>query len=179
MTKTILVKILMDYQIIVTLVILILAIRWGKWKNWHRYYPTMLFFSLSNFVCGFVTYNYPLWEFESPLLKTTLSELLIALVFFPCTVMLYLSHFPSYFSKQVRWILFWITIYTSVEIVSYYLGFFSYHHGWNIWLSLLFNCFIFPLLYLHYKKPVFALVITILAAFMFIYYFKVPFESMK
>lgn len=174
-----LVSIITDYQIIVTVIMLLCAIRWGDWRNWKLYYPTMLFFALVDLLYGLLTYNYPLWEFESPLLKTTLSDILISLVFFPATILLYLPHFPKEIKKQVPYILLWVIIYTITEIVSHKLGFFSYHNGWNIWWSILFNLFMFPLLQLHHKKPHWTLLISIILAIMCLAYFKVPFNSMK
>ena len=173
------VSIITDYNIIVTLIMLICAWKWGDWKNWKSYYPTMLFFALGNFTYGLLTYNYPLWEYESPLLKTTYINLLISLIFFPATLLIYLPHFPKGLKKQVPYILFWVIIYTIIERVSYMLGFFSYHHGWNIWWSVLFNFIMFPTLQLHHKKPHWALLISVIVAIAVLTYFKVPFNSMK
>lgn len=172
-------SIISDYQIIVTIIMVLSAWKWGDWRHWRLYYPTMLFFALGDITCGFLTYNYPLWEFESPLLKTTLSDLLISLVFFPATVLLYLPHFPKKIKKQVPYILLWVLIYTAIEHVSYLLGFFSYHNGWNIWWSVLFNSAMFPILRVHHKKPLLALFISMIAALLLLVYFKIPMSSLK
>lgn len=173
------IKVITDYQIIVTVLIVAASLKWGDWKNWQRYYPTMLFFTVGDLVSSLVTYNHPLWEFESPLLGTTFSDLLISLVFFAATIIIYLSNFPNQFKEQIGWVLLWVFIYTLTEIVSYYFGFFSYHNGWSILSSFLFNCGMFPLLYLHYRKPQYALAVGFLAACCLVYYFKIPFSSMK
>lgn len=174
-----LIPIITDYQIIVTIVMLLFAWKWGDWKNWKLYYPTMLFFALGDFTYGLLTYNYPLWEFESPLLKTTLSDLLISLVFFPATILIYLPHYPKTFIKQALYILMFISVYTIVEKVSYLLGFFSYHNGWSIGWSILFNFMMFPLLYLHHKKPHWAILVAVAVAISILAYFKVPYNTMK
>lgn len=173
------ISIITDYQIIVTVIMLICAWKFGDWRNWKSYYPTMLFFALGDIICGLLTYNYPLWEFESPLLKTTLSDLLISLVFFPATLLIYLYHFPKGLKKQVLYILFWVVIYTITEGLSHIFGFFSYHNGWNIWWSILFNLIMFPILQLHHKKPHWALIISFLIAIVVLTHFNVPFNSMK
>lgn len=168
-----------DYQIIVSIIMLLCAWKWGDWRNWKSYYPTMLFFALGDFAYGLLTYNFPLWEFESPLLKTTYSDFLISLVFFPATVLIFIPHFPNGLKKQVPYILLWATIYTLIERVSYLLGFFSYHNGWNIGWSILFNLFMFPLLKLHHKKPQWTILISIFIGFAVLTYFKVPFSSLR
>lgn len=174
-----LLKIFTDYQIIVTLIMVVISLKWGDWKNWQRYYPTMLFNTCGAFVYSLLTYNYSLWTYESPLLKTTYSDLLISLVFMPATIVLFLPHIPKDRLKQVMWILFWVLVYSIIEIISYWFGFFSYHNGWHIWWSVLFDCFLFPLWWLHYKKPVWSFPIAIVIGILIISHFRIPFSSMK
>jgi hypothetical protein len=156
-----------------------IAWKWGDWRNWKLYYPTILFFIVGNFSYGLLTYNYPLWEFESLLLKTTGSTFLITIVAFPATILIFLPHYPKGKVKQILYILLWVLTYTLIEIVSHKLGFFSYHNGWNIWWSVLFNLIMFPLLRLHHKKPPLAWSVSIIMGLTILIYFKVPFSSMK
>ena len=172
-------SIFLDYQIAVTLILALATWKWGDWRNWRLYYPTMLFFIVGNFSYTLLTYNYPLWEFESPLLKTTGSDFLIAMVDFPATVLIFLPHYPKEKIRQILYILLWVLTYTLIEIVSYKLGFFSYHNGWSIWWSVLFNMILFPLLWLHHKKPPLAWLASIVLALLFFTHFKLPFSSMK
>ncbi len=171
--------ILLDFQIIMAIIFIIAAWRWGDWRNWKLYYPTILFFIVGNFSYTLLTYNYPLWQFESPLLKTTGSNFITILFAFSATILLFLPYYPKGKVKQIVYILIWVFIYTIIERVSLLLGFFSHHHGWSIWWSLLFNLFMFPLLWLHYNKPLLAWLISIIVAIIIIVYFKVPFSSMK
>jgi len=172
-------SIFLDYQIAVTLILAFAAWKWSDYQNWRLYYPTMLFFIAGNFSYTLLTYNYPLWELESPLLKTTGSDFLIALIDFPATVLIFLPRYPKGRIKQVLYILLWVLIYTLIEIVSYALGFISYHNGWNIWWSVLFNLILFPLLRLHHEKPPLAWLASMVLAFLFFAHFKLPFSSMK
>lgn len=124
-------------------------------------------------------YNYPLWSFESPLLKATLSEVLIAFVFYPSTILIFLPHMPSAWGKRILYILLWAGIFTVTEEISYLLGFFSYHNGWTIWLSVLFNLVMFPLLWLHHRKPLWADALLIVCAAVGLWMFGVPVGSMR
>ena len=41
--------IFLDFQIVVTLIIVVIARKWGDWRNWKQYYPTILFFIATDF----------------------------------------------------------------------------------------------------------------------------------
>jgi hypothetical protein len=170
---------LVDYQIIVSAIMALAAWRLGDWRNWKLYYPTILYFIVGEFLYGLLCYNYPLWSFESPLLKSTLSEILIAFVFYPSTILIYLPHMPAAPAKKIAYMLLWVGIFSITEEVSYRLGFFSYHNGWSIWLSVLFNCTMFPLLWLHYRKPLWACALLVVFAAAGLAVFRVPLDSMK
>jgi hypothetical protein len=172
-------RILTDYHVIVALFSVVISLKWANWKNWQQYYPTILFYITGNLIYSLLSYNYPLWEFESPLFKCTISNLLVTVVTAPALIMLYLPHMPKSISKQVLWIIFWVFILTSLEVVAYRLNSFSHHNNWTIGWSVLFNCVMFPLLWLHYKKPAWALLSSIVIASFIIIYFRIPFSSMK
>lgn len=170
---------LLDFQIIVSICMSAVSWKIGDWRSWQKYYPTMLYFIVGEFLYDILCYNYRLWSFESPLLKQTFSSILIALVFYPATILVYLPHMPTEIKKQIPYILMWVGIFTTIERVSYLLGFFAYQHGWNIWLSVLFNCVMFPLLWLHYKKPLWAAVALVACTGIGLVLFQVPINSMK
>ena len=176
-------SLLLDFQIIVTIVSLLAAWKFGDWKHWELYYPTLLFTVLVNFVYNLISYNFPLWEYESPLLKTTGSDLLLNLTAFPALILLYLTHLVRLLQSQKRYVplylLGWIVFLASLEWTSYNLGFFSYHNGWSIWWSLLFDCIMFPVIWLHFKKPLWAVALAVFFTFLFMGHFGLPFSSMK
>lgn len=170
---------LIDYQIIVSILIALAAWKLGDWRNWKKYYPTIQYFIIGEFLYDLLCYNYPLWSFESPLLKVTFSAILISFIFYPAAVLLYLPHMPTGWVKRILYVLLWVIIFSLTERISYLLGFFSYHNGWNIWLSVLFNIVMFPLLWLHYKKPLLACALLIGAAAVGLILFQVPISSIK
>lgn len=169
----------LDYQIIVTVIMMAAAWKWGDWKNWRLYYPTILFYIAVDFSYVLISYNYPLWEFESQLLKTTFSDILISCVFVPATILVYLYHFPESLINKILYILMWVALYSLTELFSYLLGFFSYHNGWNLGWSVLFNCVMFPMLYLHHKSPPKAIVLSLFCAVIMIIFWKIPIGSVK
>ena len=80
---------------------------------------------------------------------------------------------------HILFFLFCAFVYTAVEWLSYILGFFTYHNGWSIYLSFGFNCIMFPLLLLHYKKPHLAWLASIILAYLMKYFFNLPFFILK
>jgi len=156
-----------------------LAWKWSDWRNWRLYYPTILYYIVGDLLYGLLLYNYPLWERDSPLLKTTFSDILMTFVAYPAVILIYLSNFPKGLKKQIFYVLLQVVIYTSIEYVALLLGYFSYHNGWTIWWSLILNCEMYPMLWLHYKKPLWAMVGLLVCTMIGMIYFKVPISSMK
>jgi cobalamin synthase len=166
-------------EFLTALIVFFIAWKWGDWKNWKIYYPTILYFIIANLVSNLLTYNHPLWQYESSLVNRTLSDLLITVVVFPSTVLLFLPYFPNKITSQITYITKWVAVYSAVEWVYYSKGFLSYHNGWNIGWSILLNFIMFPLLWLHYRKPLWTWPISMLLAFLIVIIFGIPFNSMK
>lgn len=165
---------LLDTQIIICLIMVVAACKFGQWRNWKSYYPTILYFIIGNLVYAVISIEYPLWNFESNLLSKTFSNLVINFIFFPSTIILYLTYMPTKLIKQILYIVLCTVVYTIIESIWYYTGCFSYHNGWNIGWSALFNSIMFPLLWLHYKKPLLVWPISFVVALLLLYFFKVP-----
>ena len=140
-------------------------------------------------ILGDLTYiilssNKPLWEYESRNIGGDFAAFLSAFVVFPCTCFVYFALYSKVSkSKKIVYIplffLFSASIYTAIEWLSFRLGFFSYHNGWNIYWSFGFNCIMFPLLLLHYKKPLWVWLPSIILAVLVIYLFDLSFIVIK
>ena len=150
------------------------AYKWGDWKNWSKYYPTMLFMGMGDLIYNVVFYNKKLWSFNPGLINPIFSELFVIFTIFSCTVLVFLTYFPKTLMKQFQYVTLWVFIYIIIEIVLTRLGMQFNESGWNIWWSVLHNFYQFPLLAIHYKKPylAWALAITILIIMMTI--FEIP-----
>lgn len=171
---------LADYNLIVTLIFLVAAWRWGDWRNWQIYYPTFIYFILNDFGYGYVTYNQPLWQYESYLLNTTLSDILITVIGYPSIILLFLTYYPKGFRKRIVYIAIWGTLYfIFVELVSHKLGFITYHNGWNIYYAFLFVYSLFPMFRLHHKKPLVAWIIASSLAMVSYLWFGLSISKMK
>lgn len=130
------------------------AFKWGDWKNWRRYYPTMLFFGMSDLIYKLVFREKVLWKFQASLIADSMNELFVIFTIFFSTALLFLSNFPKRLSRQIINILMYVVIYMGIEFFTVSIGMEKNYNGWNLWWSLLFNCAMFPLLILHHKNPV-------------------------
>lgn len=139
------------------------AWRWGDWKNWNKYNSTMLFISWGNLLYNYLYKNSLLWELKTYIINKTITELLNTIILLPFTVLLLLSNYPDRVGMQVYKISKYIAIYSAVEFVYYKLGLMVYNQGWNFWWSIAWNFMMFPMMVLHYKKPLFAYIAAIAA----------------
>ncbi len=139
------------------------GIIWGDWKNWRKYYPTILFFIMVDLLYNFLFFNYSMWIFhetvfgENILNKHTYIVLIHFLFIYPMVIFIFLGRFPTKRKHQVGWILVWTTIFIFREFINLQLGLITHHNGWNIWWSLIFDIVMFCILRLHFKNPMLAM----------------------
>jgi hypothetical protein len=145
-------------HLIVAIVTLLAAIRWGNWKNIGKYYPTQLYMIMGALLYLFIYGPDTLWdEIPDSGINNKLTILLYVFIVFPCTVLLYLSKYPSTTLKQFFYIAVWIIFYSGTELILFFFGKMLYNSGWNICWSVAFNCMMFPMLRLHFVRPFWAI----------------------
>ncbi|MFZ3579590.1 CBO0543 family protein [Virgibacillus sp. DJP39] len=170
-------------HLVMKLFFLIAAIRWGDWRNWQKYYPTILFFILMDLFYNYLLYEYPMWEFHEGDIPVLHYEVFIVLSFiivrYPATILIYLGNFPAGKLKSIFWITFWVLLYTIVEVIDLYLGLISHHNGWNLGWSILFNVVMFLTLKIHYHKPLLAWCISIIWILFLWNVFDIPMDVLK
>ena len=126
--------------ILINVFYLIVAFKWGDWRNWRVYYPTILFFIMGDFLYNFLLYKKSMWLFHDLILPNhTIITILAMVVSYSATVLIYLGRFPEDWNKRFIWFLLWIGIYLSVEYFNSRFGFITYHNGWNIWWSTIYR----------------------------------------
>lgn len=162
------------FYIILLIFLIAICYKWGDWRNWQKYQSTILFFTLGDFLYMGLTYLKPLWDYDTNFAKGIYDNLFVNFTIFPCTILLFIPRFPEGIKKQVLYILKWVVIYTSVEWLATLLHSFQQENGWTIWYSLTFNFVMFPLLWLHYKKPLLAYLGSFVVAVTILWLFKIP-----
>lgn len=147
--------------------------KWGDYKNWQKYHSTMLYFVMGNLLYNFLTASYFLWRLDADFISNhTLTELIYSFIVFPITALLFLSNYPE--KKKLYYMSKWVFIYVAVEYLFTLTKHIEYQYGWTLGWSAFFDVFMFPMLLLHYKKPLLAYAISIPIGVFFIWYFNVP-----
>lgn len=155
------------------------ALKWGDWRNFWRYYPTMLFFVLGNFIHSIVFYNFSQWFYISAYLPHNLINLVAAFTIFPSTILLFIPFIPKKPSCQMLYIIKWVIIYTLVELFFYSIGLVKYYNGWNLGWSALHNLYQFPILILHDMNPALAWFFSSVIFTAIVLIFKLPLSSIN
>jgi hypothetical protein len=160
-------------HVLISLWILLASWRWGDWKNFKLYYPTMLYIALSNFLYHFFADEYfHLWAFEPDMfIKHPVTFIVHSFIINPFSVFLFLSNYPSMIKSQILHTLKWIFLFLIVEWIGYKLGTIVYFNGWNFWWSVLFIIVMFPMLRLHYVKPLLAIFLLVLCTLVHLWIF--------
>lgn len=138
----------------------IITYRFGDWKNWRLYYPTILFFCCGNLIGFEVFHDHILWEFKSSILSHVTIDLIQMVFIFSCTTILFLQYYPRKISRQILYILLWTFIYSVIEWIFHLLEGIVYHNGWSIFCSITHNIYQFILLRIHHKKPILAWILA-------------------
>lgn len=146
----------------------------GKWKKWREYYPTILYVIIGNLVCELFFYHHPLWAFGSISYDMPVIDIIVMVLLFPATVILFLAYYPKIIYQQILYILLWVAIFILKEVIACLSGGFMYLNGWTLYYSLLFDLTMFPLIRLHYKKPLAVWPVSAALAFLMIWWFRLP-----
>lgn len=138
-----------------------IAIKWGDWKNRKKYYPTILFFMVGDLLYQFLFFKYSMWEYvpignDGNWATHTHISLLIMLIKYPLTIMVFLGHLPEKIGRYFLYVSTWTFLYFINESIDLKVGGIVHKHGWNIGWSTLFSFVMFNILALHYKYPLLA-----------------------
>ncbi|MGZ4163793.1 MAG: CBO0543 family protein [Tumebacillaceae bacterium] len=155
---------------------------WGDWRNWRVYYPTILYHYIVNLLQDLLTYDYTLWKFQNniPFLPNHIPcSLTIMFVNFTAIILIYLGKYPRRVLHQILWMLFWAAINVGIELISLRFHHIVYEHGWTLGWSIVIDILIYPLLRLHFKRPLLAWAATAAVFAFFIVYFHIPIRGLK
>lgn len=165
-------------RMMLPIIYIVLAWRFGDWKNWKKYYPTILFIISVDFFISNLLKDYPLWTFHGSLLipNHTIADFMIAFTCFSPMVLIYLSRYPyrKEWYRQFVYIFLWFILYNIVEAIFFFAHLITYHHGWNFWWSSIVWVFMFIGLRLHHTKPLLAWLLCFTCTVFLIIYFQIP-----
>ncbi|MCC3646658.1 hypothetical protein LIS77_13540 [Cytobacillus firmus] len=157
---------------ILVLLVSILSYIKGDWKNWERYYPTMLYISVASFIYEFISHShFHLWELEKGLLNLMGVHLLHNIIINPLIGFVFLSNYPSCLKNKIFYYARWMFLFWAAEWLASRFHFISYHNGWNIWWSFQFVAIMFPMIRLHYIHKLRALFLSVPIAALYLFLF--------
>jgi hypothetical protein len=159
----------------------ILTWRFSDWRNWRKYYPTILFIILFSLFTFVLTCDYPLWLYHDTLFSPNrmISEFRLDFLLFPAIILLYLTFYPyaSGMLRQLTYIAIWGIVWSLIEAFYVFLKILTYHNGWNIWWTVVVWFTMFTLIAIHHRKPMLALLIHVIFSLFAINYFNIPFTN--
>ena len=167
------------YLIFLSVSSIVICYKLGDWRNWKKYYSTILFFTLTSVIFTVLTYNHPLWSYKSVVINHTFTDLFMCITIYPSTIMMFIPHLPSKTTKKALHVSIYVTLYTIAEFIAKNLGYFTHYNGWNIWCSLIFNYIMFSVLILHYKNPIYGCVLVLIGYNIILLIMKVPYNSIR
>ncbi|WP_223702409.1 CBO0543 family protein [Sutcliffiella deserti] len=162
-------------HILITILAILAAWRWADWSRFSAFHATILYMSAMDLLYLVLTVDDPLWILKSNIgVPHTIVTLLYTFVVFPSTVMLFLSNYPDIPFKKLFHYAKWIFIYIGVEWIGYLTGAIYYKNSWTLGWSLLFLIVMFPMLRLHFKKPILSYLLSFFIIVFLLYWFQVP-----
>lgn len=167
------------FHIIASGIWVLAAWRFGDWRHWVKYHTTILYFIVCDLLHNFLIYQQPLWLYTPTVIPNhTLTNLLVMLVIYTCTILIYLPHYPKGW-KQVPYLLLWVAIWFGVEVVLEQFELIKYYRSWSLGDSLWFNGVIFVMLILHHRKPLLTYLLTALAVVVIMYAYDLSIYNMQ
>lgn len=154
--------------------LVIAAIFFGDWRNWRRYYPTILFFISGDLIYNLISQDYPLWRYHGLPDNHILLSIMIMFVGYSSTTLIYLKYATKGWKAFLLHTLLWIGIYVFIEVILLQFGMMTYFHNWNFGWSILCDFAMFPILRLHFSYPILGWLSYLGAALFSILYFKIP-----
>ena len=137
---------------IMPLIQIIACYKWGAWKRWKDYYPTILYVIIGDLSYNVLFSNRLLWMYTFPI-SHVFADFVHAFISFPCSIILFLTHYPKGYLRESLYILAWTIGFTVLEYIALLQGTFIHYYGWSIFWSAGMYLFIFILTKLHTKHP--------------------------
>ncbi|SFE83384.1 hypothetical protein SAMN05192532_104272 [Alteribacillus iranensis] len=162
-------------HILLALCLALFNIKRQNWRYVSRYSRSIWLVILFNLLYYFLCKNYLLWDFTSKKLGTKTVRFLHIFIINPLCILLFLSHYPSSWGRQVLYNIKWIIFSLLVEWVGKrYFKMIYFTHGWNLkWSALVYaKMYTFSLLVL--KKPFLTYSLSGASAIFYLLLFRVP-----
>jgi hypothetical protein len=154
--------------------ILVVSIFRGRWSRWKDFLPTIYYFIFFNMFYQYISLSIKkVWELEQVFISTFITDYAYTFIAYPALIILFLHKFPESLKSKLFYVTQYILISIFIEWIAYQLGYIVYFNGWNIWWTSFFYSTMYPLIYLHYRKPLSAYAISFIIIAFYFYMFDV------
>lgn len=159
------------------LAFLFFAYKFGNWREWRKYQPTLLYICALNLLYNFLAANYDLWKYIPDFYSNhSITEVINSVILLPAIALIFLSHYPEgQGSKKITaYYLKWIIYSVLIESVYVYFEKITFHNGYAFWMEPFFYFLMYTFIRLHHTQPILTYFLTALVVLGFIYGFDVP-----
>ncbi|QDP41863.1 CBO0543 family protein [Radiobacillus deserti] len=166
----------MNIHVIIIISIISFSIFYGKWNRWKDFYPTMYYFSFFNLFYQYISYSIDkVWELKKPIFSLFITDVSYTFLAYPCLMVMFLGNYPSVTRHKFLFYLKYIVLSIGLEWVCNKYGYIQYYNGWSVWWTAFFYSTMYPMIRLHFKKPILALFISglIIAFYLTIFDFSI------
>lgn len=149
---------------------------WADWKNWERYYSTLLYMACMGVLYLFFAEQFfYLWKFQPDFLLNQPGVASLHTFWInPMIAFLFLSHYPTDHRRKLIHYLKWFIIFILIEWLAHQYGRITYQNGWNLGWSVFFDLIMLPMLRLHYTHKLWALAVSFFWILFFLFLFGYP-----
>src|SRR5665647_1543165 len=104
----------MSIDFAIAILVIAICFKWGDWRNWRLYYPTILYFIIGD-VTGYVLlHNTHMWLYDGwTAYGHFMPDIFFAVFVYPFMIIMFLTYYPEHPKKKFRpvwYILFWVVI---------------------------------------------------------------------
>ncbi|RDI45382.1 CBO0543 family protein [Falsibacillus pallidus] len=170
------------YLLLVMFVWCFFAYKFIRWESVKEQYPTVLFFIVINMTYNMLYYQHTLWAFRGVTidwLNHTIINLAFTFFICPAALIIYLQRLPHTKRKMAIYMAVWVVFFSVLETLFAHKGMYVYGNGWGGWYNIWLNLVLFIVLTVHYRKPYFAISLSLLGAIIFFLLFPIPLEQLK
>lgn len=160
--------------------------KYGNWKEFKSFYPTLLFLIIGDLLYQFLLYDHTMWKFhavgrieEQLNFNHTIIALSKMAIQYPVTIAVFLGRLSYNKKQQILSILLWSGIYILTGWTAHVSGVLRYYNGWSFGWDVLFNLMMFTMLFIHHKKPLLAWILTVPIVLGLWWIFEVPYAVLK
>src|SRR5690606_5819934 len=111
----------------------------------------------------------------------TLPNLMVVFISLPIATMVYLSQFPEKKSRltQALYTSLFMLIFIVFEYACIQFGAITYHNGWNFYWSIAFVVVMFLVIRIHYRRPLWAMILSVVLIMLLANIFDLSLDKMK